>query len=227
MTIRVTVRTVLISLAATLTVYVAYQFVSLRSQNNLTSVPRSDSIVILGAAVWPVGQPSYVLRDRIARAAELYHQGIADKIICSGGLGKYPPEEALVEKQSLMKAGVPEKAIIVERTSTSTSEQAKLIKEICDREGFRSIALVTSFYHEKRATQLFRSAGFSNIADARCTHERFEDLDFWVGREALALAALNWWRWAVTGICIGLSASLYQSVRRHKHAAARGRGIAS
>ena len=57
MTIRVTVRTVLISLAATLTVYVAYQFVSLRSQNNLTSVPRSDSIVILGAAVWPGGQP--------------------------------------------------------------------------------------------------------------------------------------------------------------------------
>ena len=115
-----------------------------------------------------------------------------------------------------MKAGVPEKAIIVEQTSTSTSEQAKLIKEICDREGFRSIALVTSFYHEKRATQLFRSAGFSNIADARCTHERFEDLDFWVGREALALAALNWWQWTVTGICIGLLASLYQSVRRHK-----------
>ncbi|HKC63097.1 MAG TPA: YdcF family protein [Pyrinomonadaceae bacterium] len=206
-----------LSLAATLLVYVAYQFISLRSQNNLTTVPRSDCIVILGAAVWPGGQPSFVLRDRIARAAELYQERIADKIICSGGLGKYPPEEAEVEKQLLMKAGVPEEAIIMELASTSTSEQAKLIKEICDREGFRSIALVTSFYHEKRATQLFRNVGFKNIADARCTHERFEDLNFWVGREALALAVLNWWQWVVTGISIGLLVSWHLSSRRHKH----------
>src|SRR5947209_7854352 len=219
MTIRVTVRTVLISLATTLLAYVAYQFISLRSQNNLTTVPRSDCIVILGAAVWPGGQPSFVLRDRIVRAAELYRQQIADKIITSGGLGKYPPEEALVEKQLLMKAGVHEKAIIMELASTSTSEQAKLIKEISDREGFRSIALVTSFYHEKRAAQLFRSAGFSDIEDARCAHERFEDLNFWVAREALALALLNWWQWAAIGIGIGLVASWHQSFRRNKREA--------
>jgi uncharacterized SAM-binding protein YcdF (DUF218 family) len=115
-----------------------------------------------------------------------------------------------------MKAGVPEQAIIMELASTSTSAQAKLIKEISDREGFKSIALVTSFYHEKRATQLFRNAGFESIADARCTHERFEDLNFWVGREALALALLNWWQWAVAGLAIGVLASWYQSIRRKR-----------
>jgi uncharacterized SAM-binding protein YcdF (DUF218 family) len=173
MTISATIKILVVSICMTLLLYVAYQFISLRSQNNLSTVPPSDCIVILGAAVWPGGQPSLVLRDRISRAAELYRQGIADKIICSGGVGQYPPAEAEVEKELLMKAGVPEKAIIMELSSTSTSEQAKLIKEICDREGFKSIALVTSFYHEKRATQLFRGAGFTNIADARCTHERF------------------------------------------------------
>ena len=101
MTIQATVKTFVASLCAALILYLAYQFVSLRLQNNLTSVPPADCIVILGAAVWPGGQPSFVLRDRIARAAELYHQGIADKIICSGGVGHNPPAEAEVEKQFL------------------------------------------------------------------------------------------------------------------------------
>lgn len=215
----VKVRTVTLSLAAALGLYLIYQFTSIRLQNYQTDVPRSDCIVILGAAVWPNGQPSFVLRDRIERAAELYHQGVANKIICTGGVGKYPPAEALMEKQLLMQAGVPEEAIITELASTSTAEQAKLIKEICDRLGFTSIALVTSFYHERRATQLFRSAGFTSIADARCTHDRDIDLNFWVAREAVALAVLNWWQWVLGGIGLGLLVSWYQSARRHKQAA--------
>ncbi len=204
MTIRATVKTFIVSTGAALILYLTYQFVSIRLQNYLSTVPSTDCIVILGAAVWPGGQPSLVLRDRLLRAVELYHAGVADKIICSGGVGRYPPAEAEVEKQFLMKAGVAEKDIIMELASTSTSEQATLIKGICDREGFKSIALVTSFYHEKRAIQLFRAAGFTDIEDARCTHERFEDLDFRVGREALALAVLNWWQWAATGFSMSL-----------------------
>jgi uncharacterized SAM-binding protein YcdF (DUF218 family) len=216
MTIAKIIKTLLTSLGITLLLYLAYQFVSLRSQNSLTTVARADCLVILGASVWPGGQPSFVLRDRIERAAELYHQGVADKIICSGGVGKHPPAEAEVEKQLLVKAGVPEEKIIMEAASTSTAEQAKLIKEICDREGFNSIALVTSFYHEKRATQLFRSAGFEKIEDARCKHERFVDLDFWVARESLALAVMNWWRWAATGLGLGALVLGYQAIRHRQ-----------
>ncbi|HEX8888953.1 MAG TPA: YdcF family protein [Pyrinomonadaceae bacterium] len=218
MTASSTIKTFIVSLGLTLILYLAYQFISLRSQNYLSNVPHSDSLVILGAAVWPGGQPSFVLRDRIARAAELYRQGVADKIICSGGVGKYPPAEAELEKQLLMKAGVPEKAIIMELSSTSTAEQARLIKEICDREGFKSIALVTSFYHEKRATQLFKSAGFEQIADARCTHERFEGLNFWVAREALALAVLDWCQWVALGLAAAALA-LWRQARHPKHRA--------
>ena len=193
-----------VSTGIALVLYLSYQFVSLRSQNYLTSVPRSDCLVVLGASVWPGGQPSFVLRDRLARAAELYREGVADKIIVSGGVGRYPPAEAVVSKQFLREAGVAEEDIIMEAVTHSTAEQATAIKEICDREGFQSIALVTSFYHEKRATQLFRGAGFINIADARCTHERFVDLNYWVARESAALALINWWQWAALGICAWL-----------------------
>jgi vancomycin permeability regulator SanA len=210
------VKTVVVSVAATLLLYIAYQFIDLRTGNSLTTVPRSDCIVILGASIWPGGVPSPILRDRLARAAELYQQGVADKIICTGGVGKYPPAEAEVCKEVLTKAGVAEANIILELSSHSTSDQAELVKEICDREGFKSIALVTSFFHEKRATQLFRRAGLTNIADARCMHERFNDLDFWVARDALALALINWWHWALMGLGLGAAALWYQSIRRRR-----------
>jgi uncharacterized SAM-binding protein YcdF (DUF218 family) len=216
MTLSTTVKTSVASICAALILYAVFQFVSLRAQNSTTDVGRADCLVVLGAAVWPGGQPSPVLRDRLARAAELYRQGVADKILCSGGVGKYPPAEAEVGKQFLMKAGVPEGAIITEPASASTSEQAKSIKEICEREGFESIALVTSFFHERRAIQLFKGAGFDSIEDARCTHERFEDLNFWVAREALALTVMNWWQWAVAGLGMAALVLGYKSVRHRK-----------
>jgi vancomycin permeability regulator SanA len=214
MSLSTTVKTVAFSIAATLLFYIAYQFVDLRTGNSLTTVPRSDCIVVLGASIWPGGVPSPILRDRLARAAELYHQGVADKIICTGGVGKYPPAEAEVCKEVLTKAGVAEANIILELSSHSTADQAELVKEICDRAGFKSIALVTSFFHEKRATQLFRRVGLMNIADARCTHERFNDLDFWVVRDTLALALLNWWQWTLMGFGVGVAVLWYKSMRK-------------
>jgi uncharacterized SAM-binding protein YcdF (DUF218 family) len=218
MTIPAIVKSFLASIIAALIIYVAYQFVDLRTGNSITTVTHADCLVVLGAAVWPGGQPSPVLRDRLTRAAELYHDGVAGKIICSGGVGKYPPAEAEVGKQFLMKAGVAERDIIMESASVSTSEQAVRIRKICDQEGFQSIALVTSFFHEKRAIQLFRSAGFANIQDARCTHERFEDLNYWVARDALALTVMNWWQWAAIGLVAGLLLLIYRATKYHKQA---------
>lgn len=214
MTIKDKVKPLVVSVSLALVLYLVYQFVSLRSQNYVTDVPRSDCLVVLGAAVWQGGQPSYVLRDRLARAAELYHEGVADKIVCTGGVGRYPPAEAQVGKEFLMRAGVAEEDIIMEAASTSTAEQAKLIREISDREGFQSIALVTSFYHQRRAAQLFSRAGFTNIADARCTHERFVDLNYWVARESALLAVMNWWHWATIGLGAGVLFLGYRRIRR-------------
>jgi vancomycin permeability regulator SanA len=218
MTTSTIVKTCLASVIIALVVYFVYQFVDLRRGNFLTNVAPADCLVILGASVWPGAQPSPVLRDRIARAAELYHQGVAKKIICSGGVGKYPPAEAEVCKQNLMKANVAANDIIMELASHSTADQAVIIKKICDGEGFKSIALVTSFYHEKRALKLFRGAGFNDIQDAHCTHERFEDLNYWVARDALALTVMNWWHWIAIGLGIALPALMYQAIRRRNRA---------
>jgi uncharacterized SAM-binding protein YcdF (DUF218 family) len=204
----------LAGICVALAVYASYQFIDLRMQNHLTVVGKADAIVILGAAVWPGGGPSLILADRVKRAADLYHQGVAPKIICTGGIGTYPPAEADVERRLLLEMGVPDSAIILETATTSTAEQARAIKAICDQQGFKSIALVTSFYHEKRATQLFRRAGITEIEDARCTHDRFEDLNAKVARDAVALTVLNWWQWLLTGSMAGIVGLIWRARRR-------------
>lgn len=194
-----------ISIFIVLTTTVIYYFFDIRSKNFAPLVPKTDAIVVLGAAVWPGAKPSPVLSDRLLRAAELYKMGIAPKIICTGGVGKNPPSEAEVSKNFLINQGVAEKDILYENTSTSTAEQAKEVKIICQQEGFKSIALVTSFFHEKRAIRIFELADFPAIIfDARCVHTRYQDLNLWCIREAIFLAKLNWWQWTILGLFLAI-----------------------
>lgn len=195
---------VFLALVLAFVIYSAYQFATIRLGNSTTDVAQSDCLVVLGAAVWENGQPSPVFNDRLMRAAELYRSGVARKIIVSGGLGKHPPKEAEAGRIFLINAGVNEADIIRETEGMTTAEQAERVREICERESFKTIALVTSFFHERRAIQIFKNAGFSEIRDARCIHTRFQDINWWVFRESIALAAMNWLIWSSAGFVAGL-----------------------
>ncbi|HNJ42359.1 MAG TPA: hypothetical protein PKZ53_17860, partial [Acidobacteriota bacterium] len=51
-----------------------------RVYREVTEVPSEDEpriAIVFGAGVWPNGQPSPVLYDRVATAADLYHAGKA------------------------------------------------------------------------------------------------------------------------------------------------------
>ena len=65
--------------------------------------------------------------DIARRAAELYHQGLAPKILFTGGLGRnteglLPEPEAVRFAKVAMECGVPECDIILEDKSTNTKE---------------------------------------------------------------------------------------------------------
>ena len=84
----------------------------------------SAAIVIFGARVRPDGSPSALLRSRTRHAFELWEHGLAPKLVCTGGVGDYPPAESLAETTLLRGWGVPASAIIREERSTSTRENA-------------------------------------------------------------------------------------------------------
>lgn len=72
--------------------------------------------------------------DIARRAAELYHQGFAPKVLFTGGLGRnteelFPEPEAVCFANVAMKCGVPACDIILEDRSTNTKENIFFTRE--------------------------------------------------------------------------------------------------
>ena len=71
--------------------------------------------------------------DIARRAAELYHQGLAPKVLFTGGLGRnteglLPEPEAVRFARVAMECGVPEGDILIEDKSTNTKENILFTK---------------------------------------------------------------------------------------------------
>ena len=99
---------------------------------------KGDVLVLLG------GRP-----DRAFRAAELFKQGEAPKVLVTG-LG-----DDVSNKRTLEQNGVTNTAIIMESKSRTTRENAEFSIAILRKMGAKRVILVTSWYHSRRALATF------------------------------------------------------------------------
>jgi uncharacterized SAM-binding protein YcdF (DUF218 family) len=140
---------------------------SLESDYSPRSVARTqpaDAIVVLGGATNGIAFPSRpadmnAQADRLLHAAELYKAGKADKVIVVGGSRDWEAPEAVLMSQILVSMGVPGDAVIEERRSRNTRENARYAAEILQQQGLSTILLVTSAWHMRRAEAMFRMEG--------------------------------------------------------------------
>ena len=103
------------------------------------------------------------LDTRVAdRAAELYHQGYAEWVIVSGGVGvltkdRFDKPEAQVFADILVASGVPRDHIIIEDKSTNTGENIRFTYDLLNTFGhdFHSFILVQKPYMERRTYATF------------------------------------------------------------------------
>lgn len=86
---------------------------------------KADAIMIFGSGVKENGRASRTLRARTRHAYELWQRGLAPIIVCTGGVGTYPPAESVVQEKLLLSWGVPAASILKEEKSTSTWENAR------------------------------------------------------------------------------------------------------
>ncbi|MEC3862698.1 YdcF family protein [Mesobacterium sp. TK19101] len=112
--------------------------------------------IVLGAAVWPGGQPSPTLRRRALHAARLWHRGKVGTIIACGGLGQHPPSEAEVIRDLCIAEGVDPAAIRLEDRSATTEENLRLALPLLET---RQVIIVTDHYHAPRARLVARRLG--------------------------------------------------------------------
>ncbi len=134
---------------------------------------RADVIVVLSG-----GRAD----ERVGQAAALFKERMAPLLLLSGGeslMGISVPD--LLRRQALAH-GVPASALLYERSSTSTAEQARYLRPILERRGVRRAIVVTSSYHTRRTRLLFRRAFDRSPVDIRVYPVRqdwFRPEDWW------------------------------------------------
>jgi uncharacterized SAM-binding protein YcdF (DUF218 family) len=120
----------------------------------------SDLIVVLGGGVNRGRYLTLVSSHRVLRGAQLYYEGMGSKILFSGGIStKADVAEAAVMAQEARRLRIPPADILVEKKSHNTREQAEEVKKISDSLRLKTILLVTSFSHMKRALLSFENLG--------------------------------------------------------------------
>jgi uncharacterized SAM-binding protein YcdF (DUF218 family) len=179
----------LVTVVATLFV-VTYRSIDERSVRDETR--SADVIIVLGAAVWPDEQPGPSLRARTERAVELYHDGFASHLILSGGLGRFPPEEAEVMRRLAVEAGIPSEALVLEKEAHSTWESMVYSREIMQERGWHTALIVSDPFHMRRSLLVAEAIGLRAYASPALnspTHSSLPRRLFYTSREVLAL----WW----------------------------------
>lgn len=93
---------------------------------------------------------------RTLEAVNLYKKGWATKLIFSGAAeDKSGPSNAAAMKSIAINTGVSESAILLDEYSINTKENAENVSAILTENNFSTIILVTSGYHQKRASLEF------------------------------------------------------------------------
>ncbi|RLQ22292.1 YdcF family protein [Seongchinamella sediminis] len=134
----------------------------------MSVMPAADAIVVLGGATrgdthWSSMADLNTAADRITHGLALYKAGKAPLLLVSGGstTGSRPEAEQLGDYLALM--GLPASALLLERQSLDTRQNASYSRVVLEGRGVRSVLLVTSAYHMRRAVPLFQRAGFEVI----------------------------------------------------------------
>jgi len=137
--------------------------------NHAAAHDNADSIILLGGGLVEgaadlTGEhiPSPVMMVRIVECVRL-HRRHGLPIVVSGGVVGSGPAEAPVYRRFLVDLGVPPERIIVESRSRDTVENARYVRPIIAERGFRTSILLTSAFHLRRATLIFREEGLSVV----------------------------------------------------------------
>jgi len=106
-----------------------------------------DAIVVLGAAQYN-GRPSPVLRARLDHALQLYSEGLAPRIVVTGGVGRGDTtSEAIVGRHYLLGHGVPPSAVVAQPQGRSTQASMTAVAEWLEAEHLKRVILVSDPFH--------------------------------------------------------------------------------
>jgi len=141
---------------------------------------KADAMIVLG--------DDNFYADRATRAVQLYREGKAPLIVASGR--RLRPNAGVSElvEHDLVERGVPKDKIVrFTHDGESTLEEAEALVKLVTARKWRSIIIVTSNYHTRRARYIFRRVfpqGMKvNVASAR--DGDFDPEHWWEKRKSI------------------------------------------
>src|SRR5271165_3275357 len=116
----------------------------------------ADAIVVLG------GDNFYA--DRATHAAKLYREHVANFVVASGRRFRPNAAEPELTEHDLVERGVPRENILrLPHDASSTIEEAAAIRHTAEQRHWKSLLVVTSNYHTRRARYIFQKEFPSRI----------------------------------------------------------------
>ncbi|HEY5741174.1 MAG TPA: YdcF family protein [Terrimicrobiaceae bacterium] len=119
----------------------------------------ADCIVVLGAAIRG-SSPTPVFEERIRHGVDLYRNGMAAKIVFTGGFGDgQKHSESSVAAAVAGRLGVPVASVLIEEKSRTTRQNLAEALEVMRQNGLHSAIIVSDPLHMKRAMMMAEDLG--------------------------------------------------------------------
>jgi uncharacterized SAM-binding protein YcdF (DUF218 family) len=129
------------------------------SQGRADEQRPADAIVVMGAAQYD-GRPSPVFEARLEHAVALWHQGLADAFVVTGGkLAGDRTTEAAVARQYAIEHGVPEDAIFGEDEAHNTLTSITAVADKLRKREMTSAIFVSDPTHMLRVLKIADDLG--------------------------------------------------------------------
>jgi len=141
----------------------------------------ADAIVVLG--------DDNFYGDRATRATELFRQGVAPLVVASGR--RLRPNASVSEliEHDLIERGVPkEKVLRFTHDGDDTVGAATALASYAEGQHWKSLVIVTSNYHTRRARYVFREMfpGKISLSVAAARDGDFDPERWWERRESIS-----------------------------------------
>jgi vancomycin permeability regulator SanA len=157
----------------------------------MNSIP--SVVVVLGAAVWEGGRASNAMRRRIEGALLSARSLQCPFFLVSGGVGKYPPSEAMVMAGLLQEAGIPAERILFDEASTDTLESIRNCTDILrNLPKFDKVIVCSDVYHIPRCRWLFKLYGIATCPGMVASGRSQNTVARWLYYHLRECAAIPW-----------------------------------
>jgi len=137
---------------------------------------KADIAIILGNKVNEDGTLSARLEKRLETGIELYKNQRVKKILVSGGLGKEGFYEADKMKEFLISNAIPDSVILVDNYGNNTRLTVENSLKFHQKYKFKSIIVVSQYFHVTRTKKLFKEKGFTDVESVSPKYFEWRDL---------------------------------------------------